>query len=984
MTDAISSSRSPSSLRSLAKTAGRYFTPCLIIQWVTILIIFLYTQSVSAQNMWMWNQRTHPELKWQTLETEHFNIHFHQGIETIARKGAAVAEQAYEPIMSQLGLRDFGKTDIVFSAEDEIMNGFAMPSDQIFIWVSQNDVAGHFSGSDKWLEMVVTHEFQHVAQFQAHRTWAGILGGVSIPLWWYEGMAEYMTEVWRVGRSDLQMKVHTYRNTMDALDPHDNGYAKVLYLASKYGDSTLVNISSHRLFLDSAHKRYPYWYDFSTAFKAETGQTPAQFHEEWRRVMNTYYYGLKAQKEQVEEVGESFSIKGFASIQAAVLGSDSTRVVVIGRRNKKMRDNGLYVIDQGPPETISERHHGRFSGSPALSPDGNQVIVSELHRGAHGSLLYDLRLVSATTGRSRWLTIDLRSHHPVFSSDGLGVFFVAHPGETSQIHYLEIDSGRRIQISEFEGDVQIRDLTLDHQGKTLLFTIQEESGDVNIALMNIDGTGFKKITNDPQEDLFPVWTQTDDQVVFTSYRNGTPNLFRVDLDSLKIVQMTDVAGGIFSRQSMPHSNQVLAFTMNDVDTVRLVAVDADRIAPVLPLNIRKPYIAWRGKRPDIPMPEFIMDPTLIPEPAEPYRAIKHLRPLARVFWPDVKGVFGMALFNDALGKHLIQAAGALNWDGSLAGGYLSYMNLTFKPAIHFYASQDMAFNMRRSFDRRFFELRNGVGMAAELPMNNGDNLYSNHTLRVEVHALERVLESRPVLYGPVGSRMMERWSKEFKTGITYIWKSQRPHADQFILPKDGLGLLAHAESSLPQVFGDNDYAQVWLDGFVNVKIPKTPLIGYSRLKWIKQEGDILEQDVIGFSETSSLYFNSAYWSTLRSTGLLDAPESYSLRGQRGHYQASELIYSVSELRLSVLSKIPLNILGVSIQNLTAAGFYDFGYLPETEIDLSTSGFELKFDVSIMAQSLFTMAIGFGGDKDYWKTWPEDPEPYLRMALVNPF
>lgn len=189
MTDAISSSRSPSSLRSLAKTAGRYFTPCLIIQWVTILIIFLYTQSVSAQNMWMWNQRTHPELKWQTLETEHFNIHFHQGIETIARKGAAVAEQAYEPIMSQLGLRDFGKTDIVFSAEDEIMNGFAMPSDQIFIWVSQNDVAGHFSGSDKWLEMVVTHEFQHVAQFQAHRTWAGILGGVSIPLWWYEGLS---------------------------------------------------------------------------------------------------------------------------------------------------------------------------------------------------------------------------------------------------------------------------------------------------------------------------------------------------------------------------------------------------------------------------------------------------------------------------------------------------------------------------------------------------------------------------------------------------------------------------------------------------------------------------------------------------------------------------------------------------------------------------------------------------------------------------
>ncbi|MBT4362245.1 MAG: hypothetical protein HOD11_14890, partial [Candidatus Marinimicrobia bacterium] len=177
----------------------RYFSPCMIIQWAVILVIFAYTQSVSAQNMWMWNQRTHPELKWQTLETEHFNIHYHQGLEVLAGRGALIAEQTYQPILDQLQVKDFGKTDIVFSAEDEIMNGFAMPSNQIFIWVSQNDVAGHFGGSDKWLKMVITHEFQHVVQFQAHRTWAGIFGGITIPTWWIEGMAEYMTEVWRGG-----------------------------------------------------------------------------------------------------------------------------------------------------------------------------------------------------------------------------------------------------------------------------------------------------------------------------------------------------------------------------------------------------------------------------------------------------------------------------------------------------------------------------------------------------------------------------------------------------------------------------------------------------------------------------------------------------------------------------------------------------------------------------------------------------------------
>ena len=241
--------RSNGSLRVIGRKIRRYFSPCMTIQWLVILTILLYTQSVSAQNMWLWNQRTHPELKWQTLETEHFNIHFHQGLESIAKKGALIAEQTYQPIMDQLEVKDFGKTDIVFSAEDEIMNGFAMPSNQIFIWVSQNDVAGHFGGSDKWLKLVITHEFQHVVQMQAHRTWAGIFGGITIPSWWIEGMAEYMTEVWRVGRSDSRMKIHTYQNTMDQLGAHDQGYAKVLYLAWKYGDSTLVKISNHRLYL---------------------------------------------------------------------------------------------------------------------------------------------------------------------------------------------------------------------------------------------------------------------------------------------------------------------------------------------------------------------------------------------------------------------------------------------------------------------------------------------------------------------------------------------------------------------------------------------------------------------------------------------------------------------------------------------------------------------------------------------------------------
>ena len=95
-------------------------------KWRILIAALVLVQAASAQNFWFYNQRTHPELEWSTIQTEHFRIHYHQGIEITAQKTARIAEQTYQPIMDQLWLEDFGITDIVLSAEDEVMNGFPL------------------------------------------------------------------------------------------------------------------------------------------------------------------------------------------------------------------------------------------------------------------------------------------------------------------------------------------------------------------------------------------------------------------------------------------------------------------------------------------------------------------------------------------------------------------------------------------------------------------------------------------------------------------------------------------------------------------------------------------------------------------------------------------------------------------------------------------------------------------------------------------
>ncbi|HIB74116.1 MAG TPA: hypothetical protein EYO50_09385, partial [Candidatus Marinimicrobia bacterium] len=105
----------------------------------TVIFLLLLTEGFSQT--WYWTGRTHGELDWSTIETEHYRVHYHQGIEKIAKEGASIAEQVRPILLKQMDLEDIPTIDIIFTTEDEIMNGFAQWTYNTFIWVDQNDAA---------------------------------------------------------------------------------------------------------------------------------------------------------------------------------------------------------------------------------------------------------------------------------------------------------------------------------------------------------------------------------------------------------------------------------------------------------------------------------------------------------------------------------------------------------------------------------------------------------------------------------------------------------------------------------------------------------------------------------------------------------------------------------------------------------------------------------------------------------------------------
>ena len=177
----------------------------------TLILIFItFLHYAHSQGAWMMSNRTHPELDWRTIKTENFNIHYHEDIYEIALKGANIAEKVRPILMEQVGLKELKRLDIVFTAEDEVMNGFAVPANYTVIWVDQNDVAV-WTEDEKWLRTVVAHELQHLVYFNVIKSWLPApmdqLYGQT-PSWVVEGLAEYYTEsnkVW-IGYKDNVME----------------------------------------------------------------------------------------------------------------------------------------------------------------------------------------------------------------------------------------------------------------------------------------------------------------------------------------------------------------------------------------------------------------------------------------------------------------------------------------------------------------------------------------------------------------------------------------------------------------------------------------------------------------------------------------------------------------------------------------------------------------------------------------------------------
>jgi TolB protein len=78
-------------------------------------------------------------------------------------------------------------------------------------------------------------------------------------------------------------------------------------------------------------------------------------------------------------------------------------------------------------------------------------------------------------------------------------------------------------------------------GKQIAFTSMRD-GKPQIYLVNADGTGLRRVSNNQFSDFSPTWSPDGRWIAFASNRDGTTNVFMMDTSGGNITQLTKTGG----------------------------------------------------------------------------------------------------------------------------------------------------------------------------------------------------------------------------------------------------------------------------------------------------------------------------------------------------------------------------------------------------------------------------------------------------------
>jgi TolB protein len=242
------------------------------------------------------------------------------------------------------------------------------------------------------------------------------------------------------------------------------------------------------------------------------------------------YRDWKALGAQYVLVGNIVPNGGRLQVQYALFNVNTEQQVMtgnVGGGTDQLRDMAHHIADQSFEKLTGVK--GAFS---------TRLLYVTAERMGTNNTRYTLQRSDYDGARAVTL---LQSREPIlspsFAPDGRRIAYVSFEQRRPRIFVQHIDTGRREQVTNFEGLNGAPAWSPD--GSRLAFVLSKD-GNPEIYVMDMGSRQMRRVTNHYAIDTEPFWGKDGQTLYFTSDRAGKPQIYKTNINSGAVERVTFV------------------------------------------------------------------------------------------------------------------------------------------------------------------------------------------------------------------------------------------------------------------------------------------------------------------------------------------------------------------------------------------------------------------------------------------------------------
>ena len=665
------------------------------------------------------NKVLYENFDFKVLTTQHFDIYYYPEEEAAVQLAARMAERWYARLSKLLRHELSGRQPLILYAahphfqQTNALSGEIGEGTGGVTEMYKRRIVLPFAGGLAETDHVLGHELTHAFQFDmaTRRDAEGNAigpGVMNLPLWFIEGMAEYLSLGPIDSNTAMWVREAASRDAMPSIDklddpdffPYRYGHAFWAYVAGRWGDAAVG---------DMLRATGPQG-DIEQAIQAVLGVDEKTLTADWHAATARTYAPFIETTQKPTAFGRlllSEENGGGEMNVSPALSPDGKRVVFLSEKSLFSID--MYVADVATGkitrkliETAGDPHFESLqflSSAGDWAPDNRRFVFAALSAGQPV-----LTIVDADDGkREREQEFaDLGEiYNPAWSPDGRRIAFSALKGGVLDLYLWDLETGKTQQLtSDPFADL---DPEWSPDGSQLAFVTDRFSSNINaldfgnyrIGIMDASGGGVHQLAGfESGRNTNPEFSADGSSLYFIATPDGIPNIYRTNLRGSGVTRITNVLSGVSGITPLTPALSVAAkapgavFTIFEDDKYNLYVTqgetalagrtpeDIGRSAAILPPYQRTPSaVTSLLQQPTTGLPQ---QATFEKEEYRPHLSLDMVgQPMVGI-GADRFGAYGAGglslLWSDMLGNHTLGTSVMLTSRFEEIGGTVFYLN----------------------------------------------------------------------------------------------------------------------------------------------------------------------------------------------------------------------------------------------------------------------------------------------------------------------